>query len=213
MATAKFIEQAKRPIYKRGKKVEYISQRGKHAGETKTKIDRNQPADERDEILINVGEGYWTWCFYGGSPIYSKTQPRPSQLTQNPFKQELYAISESVEDFETDDPEYISGFVEETKDNLESLRDTCQESLDNIPESLQDSSPAAEVLNNRIERLDEIINDLDSVDTDYDYESVISDLDRDTMDDTEWEQAVQEAIEEWILERISEIQEIDYEIE
>ena len=72
MATAKFIEQAKRPIYKRGKKVEYISQRGKHAGETKTKIDRNQPADEQDEILINVGEGYWTWCFYGGSPIYSK---------------------------------------------------------------------------------------------------------------------------------------------
>ena len=93
------------------------------------------------------------------------------------------------------------------------MRDTCQESLDNIPESLQDSSPAAEVLNNRIERLDEIINDLDSVDTDYDYESVISDLDRDTMDDDEWEQAVQDAIEEWISERISEIQEIDYDIE
>ena len=58
MARAQFVEKAKKPIYKHGKRVEYVSQRGKRAGQTLTKLDRSQPEDENDEILINVGESY-----------------------------------------------------------------------------------------------------------------------------------------------------------
>ena len=49
MAKANFIEIAKKPIYKRGKRIEYVSKRGKRAGQTLSKIDRNQPANENDE--------------------------------------------------------------------------------------------------------------------------------------------------------------------
>ena len=74
MAKAEFVLSAKRNIYKRGRKVQYVSKRGKKAGQTLTKIDRFQPADEGDEVLIHAGESYYTWCFYGGQPIYSKTK-------------------------------------------------------------------------------------------------------------------------------------------
>lgn len=82
MAKATFVEAAKKPIYKHGKRVEYVSQRGKRAGQTLSKIDRNQPQDDNDEILINVGESYYTWCFYGGQPIYSKTKSVDSKRIQ-----------------------------------------------------------------------------------------------------------------------------------
>ena len=49
MAKANFIEIAKKPIYKRGKSIEYVSKRGKRVGQTLSKIDRNQPANENDE--------------------------------------------------------------------------------------------------------------------------------------------------------------------
>ena len=49
MAKANFIEIAKKPIYKRGKRIEYVSKQGKRAGQTLSKIDRNQPANENDE--------------------------------------------------------------------------------------------------------------------------------------------------------------------
>ena len=47
MAKANFIESAKKPIYKRGKSIEYVSKRGKRASQTLSKIDRNQPANEK----------------------------------------------------------------------------------------------------------------------------------------------------------------------
>lgn len=51
MARAIFVEAAKKPIYKRGKRVEYTSKRGKRKGQTLSKIDRNQPADEMTRFL------------------------------------------------------------------------------------------------------------------------------------------------------------------
>jgi len=213
MAKAQYIEKAKKPIYRHGKRVEYISKRGKRAGQTLSKIDRFQPSDEGDEILINVGEPYWTWCFYGGNPIYSKTQPKPSQLTKNPFKQELYSIQESLDNNTPTDADGLSSLVDELRDSLEILRDTCQESFDNIPEQLQESSPAAITLNERIERLDEILGEIDSIDTDFDLDDVMSDYERDTMDNDEWERICLEKEQEWASERYDEICDIDLDIE
>lgn len=63
MATATFVKSARKDIYSCGKRVELVHQRGKHAGEKYSKIDRTQPRDENDSILIHKGESYWTWCF------------------------------------------------------------------------------------------------------------------------------------------------------
>ena len=212
MAKATFVEAAKKPIYKHGKRVEYVSQRGKRAGQTLSKIDRNQPQDENDEILINVGESYYTWCFYGGQPIYSKTKPRPSQLTQNAFKSELYSIQEKIEDFDHEgDPETIAVFVDEIKSDLESLRDTCQESFDNIPEQLQEA-PAGQTLQERIENLDSAISEFEDIDTEFESQKD-EETDRDTMSDEEWEQELEQEKSEWCDEKVGEINDIDLAFE
>ena len=89
MATATFVKSARKDIYSCGKRVELVHQRGKHAGEKYFKIDRTQPRDENDSILIHKGESYWTWCFMNQSPNYSRTKPRPSQLTNSSFYQHI----------------------------------------------------------------------------------------------------------------------------
>lgn len=210
MAKENFIESAKKPIYKRGKRIEYVSKRGKRAGQTLSKIDRNQPADENDEILINVGESYWTWCFYGGQPIYSKTKPRQSQLTNNSFKQELYSIQESVEDFSPEDPDEVGEFVEELISNLEELRDTCQESFDNIPEQLQEGN-SGQILQERIENLDDVIYNLENIDTEF--SSELDESEKDGMSQEEWERQEEDEREEWIADKIGEINDVGLDFE
>lgn len=210
MAKANFIESAKKPIYKRGKRIEYVSKRGKRAGQKVSHLDRHMPADENDEILINAGEGYWTWCFYGGEPIYSKTQPRQSQLTNNPFKRELYTIQESVEDFSPEDPDEVGVFVEELISNLEELRDTCQESLDNIPEQLQEGN-AGQILQERIENLDDVISNLESIDTEF--SSELDESEKDDMNQEEWERQEEEEKQQWIADKIGEINDAGLDFE
>ena len=208
MARAQFVEKAKKPIYKHGKRVEYVSQRGKRAGQTLTKLDRSQPEDENDEILINVGESYYTWCFYGGQPQYSKERPKPSQLTQNWFKQELYSIQEKIEEFEPEDVEDVATFVDDIRSDAESLRDECQEHLDNMPEQLQDSD-SGQTLQERIDNLDSVIGDIDNFDSEF--ESEIEKEDDETDDDFLERQS--EEKQQWLDDKTSEIQEFDFNFE
>lgn len=208
MARAQFVEKAKKPIYKHGKRVEYVSQRGKRAGQTLTKLDRSQPEDENDEILINVGESYYTWCFYGGQPQYSKERPKPSQLTQNWFKQELYSIQEKIEEFEPEDVEDVATFIDEIRDDAESLRDECQEHLDNMPEQLQDSD-SGQTLQERIDNLDSVIGDIDNFDSEF--ESEIEKEDDET--DDEFLERQSEEKQQWLDDKTSEIQEFDFNFE
>lgn len=208
MARAQFVEKAKKPIYKHGKRVEYVSQRGKRAGQTLTKLDRSQPEDENDEILINVGESYYTWCFYGGQSQYSKERPKPSQLTQNWFKQELYSIQEKIEEFEPEDVEDVATFIDEIRDDAESLRDECQEHLDNMPEQLQDSD-SGQTLQERIDNLDSVIGDIDNFDSEF--ESEIEKEDDET--DDEFLERQSEEKQQWLDDKTSEIQEFDFNFE
>lgn len=210
MARATFVKEAKKPIYLHGKRVEYVSKRGKRAGQTLSKIDRNQPQDENDEIIINVGESYYTWCFYGGQPQYSKTAPKRSQLTQNWFKTELYSIQEEIEEYETQDAEDVATLVESIIESIESLRDECQEHLDNIPEQLQESD-AGQTLQSRIDALDDALADLENIETEF--ESEIDESERDMMSDEEWEEQMNDEKQEWIDNKMSEINDIDLDIE
>lgn len=210
MARATFVKEAKKPIYLHGKRVEYVSKRGKRAGQTLSKIDRNQPQDENDKIIINVGESYYTWCFYGGQPQYSKTAPKRSQLTQNWFKVELYSIQEEIEEHENQYPEDVATLVESVTESIESLRDECQEHLDNIPEQLQESE-AGQTLQSRIDALDDALSEFENIDTEF--ESDIDESERDTMSDEEWEEHLNDEKQEWIDDKMSEINDIDLDIE
>lgn len=166
MARATFIKAARKPIYQRGKRVEYVSKKGKKEGQTLSKIDRTIPADEKDQILIAKGESYYTWSFMNGDTFYSKTQPRASQLTSSDFMSTYYGIQESIEDFETTDLDELVSFVDTVKSSLEELRDETDEKFNNMPESLQ-GGPTGELLQERVDSLDSTISEFEDIDFDF----------------------------------------------
>lgn len=90
------------------------------------------------------------------------------------------------------------------------MRDECQEHLDNIPEQLQESE-AGQTLQSRIDALDDALSELENIDTEF--ESEIDESDRDTMSDEEWEEQLNDEKQEWIDNKMSEINDIDLDIE
>jgi len=167
MAKVTFVKSAQKPIYQFGKRVEYVSQKGKREGQTLTNTDRSQPRDENDYIFINEGESYYWWQFKNGGKNISKTSPKRSQLTQSSFLSQIYSIEENISTFHSTDPDDCINSLEQWIEELNEMKEQCEESLSNMPESLQ-SSPTGELLQERIDGLDEIIQEMESIDTDLD---------------------------------------------
>lgn len=225
MARANFVKKAQKDIFTHGKRVEYVSSKGKREGQTLTKTDRTIPRDDDDTIFIAKGESYYWWQFQNSPKQYSKTAPRASQLTQSGYLSTLYGIAEQIEDFSADSAEELTFFVEDIKGQLEELRDTTQESLDNMPENLQ-YSPTAELLQERVDALESAIDEFDSLDLDYEekeeeeLEELVAEekgLDtedenwRDEITEEEIDEKRQELESEWVQEKLEEIQVISIE--
>jgi hypothetical protein len=220
MAKANFVNKAQKDIFTFGKRVEYVSAKGKREGQTLSKTDRTIPRDDDDTIFIAKGESYYWWQFQNSPKQYSKTPPRASQLTQSGYLSTLYGIAEQIEDFSADSADELSEFVDNTKTELEELRDTTQESLDNMPENLQ-YSPTAELLQERVDALETAIDEFDGIDLYYDEkdedelkELLAEDLGIDT-DSDDWDSEIteeqieekrQELESEWVQEKLEEIQ-------
>jgi hypothetical protein len=220
MARANFVKKAQKDIFTFGKRVEYVSLKGKREGQTLSKTDRTIRNDDYDTIFIAKGESYYWWQFQNSPKQYSKTRPRASQLTQSGYLSTLYGIAEQIEDFSADSAEELIEFVDNIKTDLEELRDTTQESLDNMPENLQ-YSPTAELLQERVDALETAIDEFDGLDLDYDEtdedelkELVADDLGIDT-DSDDWDTEIteeqieekrQELESEWVQEKLEEVQ-------
>lgn len=182
MARADFVKAARKDIYCHGKRVEAVHEKGKHAGKTYIKLDRTQPADENDKILIHKGESYWTWCFIHQNPQYSRTRPRPSQLTQSEFLSTYYGIQEEIDDWkpESHEEDTLEEFISTIMGELEDLRDETQERLDNMPEGLQESD-TGQLLQERIDECDNLISEFECIDTTPNYDD-----DADEEEKAEW---------------------------
>lgn len=176
MAKANFVKSAQKNIYKIGKIREYVSEKGKRKGETKSVRDKTIPADEGDEILIAKGESYYWWQFKNSPKQFSKERPKNSQLTQSEFMSQLYAIEEKIEEFHCETREEFEEFRDEVKDEIEQLRDECQEKLDAMPEHLQDSSSSGELLNERIEAMDSWASEIENIECDVDEDEIREEL-------------------------------------
>ena len=163
MARATFVKAARKDIYTYGKQVEAVHEKGKNAGKPYIKLDRTQPRDEKDTILIPKGSGYWTWCFMNGNPHYSLTQPRQSQLTRSEFLSTYYGIQEEIEDWAPENVDEVQEFIDNIKDEVQTLLDDTQERLDNMPEQLQESD-TGQMLQERIDECQEIIDQLEAID-------------------------------------------------
>ena len=227
MAKATFIKSARKPIYQRGKRVEYVSQRGKREGQTLSKIDRTIPADDTDRILINRGESYWTWSFMYGGTYYSKTQPKPSQLTSSEFLSTVYGIQEEIDEWNPSDVTDVEEFVDDIKNRLEELRDETQDKLDNMPYQLQDAD-TGQLLQERIEALENALNEFECLDeleyeepTDEDVKERIAEDEGIDTDIEGWEDEISEEMvnekktelqENWLEEKTEEIKNISIEL-
>ena len=183
------------------------------------------------EYDIKVGDSYYHWKFrYGGKRV-SKTYPKPSQLTQSYYLQQLYDIQDRVQSLSNlTDADDLQTEFDNIKSELENLRDEQQSSLDNMPEHLQESSSSGQMLQERIETLENAINDFDGIDvSDYDEMSDDEakqeimdergldegdDEDEDEINaitDEEIEEKKNERLQEWLGEKIEEIQQISIE--
>ncbi len=225
MARATFVKAAQKDIYTHGKHVKYKSEKGKRAGQEVAKLDRTIPKDEKDTILIAKGEPYYWWQFMHGNKNFSKEAPRASQLTQSNYLSQLYGIQEQMDDYNPESPEDLAEFAENIKSDLESLKDETESSLDNMPESLK-YAPTGELLQERIDSLDNAISEFDSLDLDYnepDTDEIKEEIaDEEGIDSNEdgWDATIteemieekkQEKAQEWIDEKLSEIQSISLE--
>ena len=224
MARANFVKKAQKDIFNYGKRVEYVSAKGKREGQTLSKTDKTIPRDDNDTIFITKGESYYWWQFQNSPKQYSKNRPRASQLTQSSYLSSLYEIVEQVEDFSTDSVEQLSEFVENIKTELEDLRDTTQESLDNMPENLS-NSPTAELLQERVDSLEGAISEIEGIDFDYEEEdeeelkqTIIEEQGLDISVDG-WKDEAKSLVDEkrqeletkWVQEMLEELQAISFE--
>jgi hypothetical protein len=121
----------------------------------------------KDNPAVKAGEPYYWWKHAWSAKQYSKTRPRPSQLTQSEFLSEYLSMGE---DFE----EAVNAAVsigelrdarQELLDRIEELRDETQGRLDNMPEPLQEAD-TGQMMQERIDGLEGWQSDLEAVDLD-----------------------------------------------
>lgn len=112
---------------------------------------------------IEKGESYYWWKFRHGSKHFSKTRPRPSQLTQSDYLSSAYALQEQIEDlqYSPDIMEDVPGDLRNVADELRTLGSEQEDKICNMPDSLQDSE-VAERLRARAEACEEIAGELES---------------------------------------------------
>lgn len=118
----------------------------------------------KDNPAVKKGESYYWWQFRHGPKRYSKTRPRPSQLTQSPYYSTIRSLVEQCEDAIVTDEDQAEELRDAMRDELETAQSECQDSLDNMPDSLQ-YSPTGELLQERIDACDNAISELDMLDS------------------------------------------------
>lgn len=134
----------------------------------------------KDNPAVKAGESYYWWKFRHGGKRYSRTPPRPSQLTQSPYYGQVRSLVERVEDESpTDNDDWIS-LRDEVREELEALGQECQDNLDNMPDSLQ-YSPTGELLQERIDACDNATMEIDSLE-EFDGDDIEQDV-RDELED------------------------------
>lgn len=184
---------------------------------------------------IKKGDTYYWWKFRYGGKRKSKTYPKPSQLTNSDFLQRIYGVQEEIGELSSgvfSDASEFADKVEELKGQVEELRDESEEKRSNMPDHLQDVG-SGEMLQNRYDSCEEMVSEFDNIDTDYDEPSdeelraeALSELysieDEDDADvdemeqineadvETKMEDLRREKLDEWLSEKLEELQGISY---
>lgn len=167
----------------------------------------------KDNPAVKAGEPYYWWKFRHGGKRYSKTRPRPSQLTQSPYYGAVRSLVERIEDETPNDWDDFESLRDEIKDEIEALGQECQDNLDNMPDSLQ-YSPTGELLQERIDACDNAVMEIESIDEfEFDEDEVRDDLEDDdgNVDEeelqSELERRYTNEFSDWVSDAKSELSE------
>lgn len=124
----------------------------------------------KDNEVCKKGEEYFWWKNKTSATTSvvrkSKTYPRPSQLTLNPYYSEVYSIQEEIEDQGevVDQPaaENMVSALEAAKDRLEELQQEQDEKFSTMEESFPNGCPSMEILEQRRDALEMLVDEIDS---------------------------------------------------
>lgn len=164
---------------------------------------------------IKKGESYYWWSFRNprggsGGKYFSKTAPKPSQLTKSEFKSGLYAVEESLDDLSStgyDSVESIQADFDSLKEELESLKSDTEDKLSNMPEGLQQGD-TGQLLQSRIDELDSLIGEFEGLDFSEPEDEDLKPQGKETKKD-----AATRAIESRIEELIEEVRGFGWSID
>lgn len=156
-------------------------------------IDRSQPRDNDDTVIVKKGQTYYTWQLFKSPRQISLTRPTRQQLTSSDFLRQVYDIEDQIGCLDSyTSAEELKYAVEGIVDELQNLCDEQTEKRDNMPEGLQDA-PTGQLLEERAQCLEDMISELEGIDLDYDPE------DEDTSE------------EDWISEKAEELCAVSYQ--
>lgn len=121
----------------------------------------------KDNPVAKTGEPYYWWKANWGPKRFSKTRPKPSQLTNSEYLSGAMSIGEDLQEAlnNAGSVEDVKTAVEEAIGRIEEIRDETQDKLDNMPDGLKEG-PTGELLQNRVDAMEEWQNELEALDTD-----------------------------------------------
>jgi chromosome segregation ATPase len=114
--------------------------------------------------FVKAGDSYYWWKFHFGGKHFSKTHPRPSQLTQSEYLSSAYALlQEQIEDMEIKDDnlEDVADELRSVADEVRTLGQEQEDKIGNMPDSLQDGE-TAQMMRGRAEACEEVAGELES---------------------------------------------------
>lgn len=115
---------------------------------------------DRPHVGIKRGDAYYWWKFRNGPKRFSKTRPRPSQLTQSDKKSQVLGAREEIEDAALSD---IADAIQSAAGTVQDVAEEYRDSVSAMPDNLQEGA-TAERMNEVADALDDIGSELESVD-------------------------------------------------
>lgn len=196
--------KARTDIYERGIRVPANTKSG-------YRKDKSQPHPDGDRVVVTKGTTYYAWSFNFGPSFISLTKPRRSQLTQSEFLGTIYDIEDRIAELSCSNESELQSERDEIVSELESLRDETQEKFDNMPDGLQQGD-TGQLLEERVQQVEDAIDEFENLDLDYSEptdEELEDDVDPDSEDKAaELDRLREEKLEEWVSEKLQEMQEI-----
>lgn len=116
----------------------------------------------KNNSAVKKGESYWWWSFRFGPKHYSKTPPKPSQLTQSDYLSQFYACQEQFEELGSGNaPEGLADALRELGSGIEELGAEQEGKVDNMPDGLQEGD-TGELLRQRAETCETLADELEN---------------------------------------------------